>query len=68
MKAEKENQQLMAGEQVPPFEGATKEHIDKHAEFIKGSEFTQLEDVEVKQNFQTHIQAELDILKQQTQI
>ena len=67
-KAEQEQKQLMAGEQVPPFENADKLHIDTHAEFIKGSEFQQLEDVEIKQNTQSHIQQEIDLLKQQTQI
>ncbi len=65
-RAKKENTQLEAGEQVPPYELADKLHIETHAERIKKSDFKDLE-VEIQSNFSNHVRGELDILKQQRQ-
>ena len=68
MKAEQENRQLMNGEKVPGWQGANKEHLEAHGKLVKSSEFNELDDIELKQNVQEHIQAELDILKGQTEM
>ena len=67
MKAKQEQKAMMEGKEVPPFARADKLHLDEHGKFIKGSEFVNLDDVEIKQNFQDHIQGELDILRGQRQ-
>lgn len=63
MKAEQENQQLDEGEKVPPFQGATPEHIEVHSKRVKSDTFAKLED-EIKLNYSEHIRGELDILRQ----
>ena len=62
-KAEEEQDKIMAGEQVPPYPKADKAHLEAHGKFIQSGDFTQLEDVEIQQNMQSHVQGEIEILK-----
>jgi len=62
--AQDEQKRLMAGEQVPPNKTVDKTHLDEHAKWLQNPEFVNLEDVEIKQNAQNHIQGEVEILKQ----
>ncbi len=65
-KASKENQQLEQGEQVPPYSGADKIHIETHTRRMKQSDFKNLE-IEIQNNFMEHVKGEVEILKQQRQ-
>ncbi len=66
MRAEQENTRLEQGEQVPPFDGATKDHIEKHTARMKKSDFKMLSE-EIQLFFIQHVQAELEILRSLTQ-
>ena len=61
-----ENKQLEQGEQVAPYEGADKLHIEVHAKRMKESGFKDLE-IEIQNSFVEHLQGEVEILKQQRQ-
>ncbi len=61
-----ENKRLMAGEVVPPNQAADNVHIEEHAKFAKSGEFQNADDT-VKNNFTTHVRAEVNQLKQLTQ-
>ena len=65
-RAKQENQQLEQGEQVAPFEGADKIHIEVHNKRMKQSDFKEL-DIEIQNAFMVHVRGELDIIKQQRQ-
>jgi hypothetical protein len=57
-------QKIMAGENVPPKQDATKEYIAYFNEFIKSPKFTEL-DPEVKNLILTHIRGTMDATKGQ---
>jgi len=66
-KAQEEQKAMMDGEMVPPFQAVDRAHLEEHGKFIKKPLFQRLEDVAIKSNFQSHIQQEIDQLKQLTQ-
>ena len=65
-RAEQENEQLEAGEEVPPYEGVDELHLKTHSERVKKSDFKELEP-DIQMNFSNHIRGEIDILRQKTQ-
>jgi len=66
-KAQEEQEAMMDGEIVGPFQAADKAHIDEHAAFMKKPLFKRLEDVQIQQNFMEHIRQEVEQLKSLTQ-
>lgn len=56
--AETENKEMLKGEQVPPTQGATPEHSNRHRALIMSPEFKAL-DPAVQQVFTTHYEGEL---------
>lgn len=67
MKAKQEQEAILNGEDVPPFDKADEEHLKTHQEFMNNSDFKN-QDVDVKQNFSNHLKAEIDVAKQQLQL
>lgn len=67
MRAEQENSRMEQGEIVPPYDGATADHVQKHAKRIKKSDFKMLPD-DIQVNFMQHVQAEIEILRNLTQM
>ena len=65
-RAEQENEQLEAGEEVPPYEGVDELHLKTHSERVKKSDFKELEP-DIQMNFSNHIRGEIDLLRQKTQ-
>lgn len=66
MRAEQENGDLEKGEQVPPFDGATQDHIEKHTKRMKKADFKMLGE-EIQMMFVQHVKAEVEILRASTQ-
>lgn len=66
MRAEQENEDMEKGKQVPPYDGATKDHIEKHNARMKKPDFKMLSE-EIQMFFVQHVQAELEILRNATQ-
>jgi hypothetical protein len=67
IKAKKENKDLLNGEKVPPFNGATPEHLQEHQKFAEKPEFKKADEV-VMTNFMNHVQAEIEIVRQNAQL
>ena len=57
--ADKENMQMMNGEQLPPTEGADLQHSMAHKDFMESQTFQTEADENVKNIFVQHIQGEL---------
>lgn len=56
--AVKENERMMKGEAIPPTQGATPEHSDRHRAFITSTSFDQAEP-EIQQIFVRHYEGEI---------
>lgn len=63
-KAKQENEKMMQGEQVPPFQNATQDHIEEHIKLGKSGELKG-QDPTIVQNLAQHVQQEAEQLKQQ---
>lgn len=57
--AGQENEQMMAGNQVPPTPYSSPAHTEIHIEFMNGEDFKKFADEETVQNFSDHITGEL---------
>lgn len=59
-----ENKALAEGQPVPPFAGATPQHIAVHQELMQSPEFLKLSP-EIKNTAATHLEAEVEIIRGQ---
>lgn len=60
--ADIENRSLVNGESVPPYQGATPQHIAVHQDFFQTQQFLQLPP-EIRRNAAEHLRGEVEIVK-----
>ena len=56
--AGKENEMLMAGQEIPPTPYSTPAHTEIHIEFMRGEDFKKFADEKTVQNFTNHVTGE----------